>query len=130
MNSFTTKIPLVALLVALTPVSAIAGAGCDAAFGTDAPAIIKVQSSWGAAERAIEGGHYARALLELRKTTPALHLIRNRFMRHCVAGGANLRIAAAQAGLAHLEQHPSYFIGAKKAANRAWVRFPMAHDCP
>ncbi len=130
MNSFTAKIPLIAFIVALAPVSAIAGGGCDAAFGTDAPAIIKVQSSWGAADRATEGGHYARALRELRTTTSALHLIRSRFMRHCVASGANARIATAEAGLSYLKEHSGDFIGAKKAANRAWVLFPMPHNCP
>jgi len=130
MKQRLSKTALIALLVVVMPVMALAGGGCDAAFGSDAPAIIKVQSSWGPAERAMAAGHYARALRELHATMPALRSIRKPFMRRCVAGGAGIRIAAARAGLDYIQVHPGDLVGAKKAANHAWIAFPMADNCP
>ena len=121
---------LIALFVMVFPLPTLAGGGCDAAFGSDAPAIFKVQSSWGPAERAMAAGHYARALRELQATMPALRLIRKPFMRRCVEGGAGIRIAAARAGFDYLHAHPGDLAGAKKAANHAWIAFPMANNCP
>ena len=122
------SVGLAALLAGFMPISAFAG--CGGVFGEDAPVVFKVQSSWGPAEQAIAAGHYRRAIRELRSTMGALRLIRSRFTRHCVASGANLRFAAAQAGLAYLEAHPGDTSGAHKAEHHAWITFPIAHNCP
>ena len=122
------NIVLAGLLAVLMPITAVAG--CGNVFGKDAPAVFKEQSSWSPAEKAVAAGHYRRAIRELRSTMGALRLIRNRFIRHCVASGADARLATAQAGLAYLDAHPDDKSGAHKAEHHAWVTFPMSHNCP
>jgi hypothetical protein len=103
--------------------------GC-VSFGADQPAIDKVQSSWGPAEDEMDSGQYAAAVKELRSTLPFLSLIRDPFIRNCVADGANIRIIAASAGADYLVQSPYDKRGAKAAADRAWKAYPMRHNCP
>ena len=123
-------VAIVSFLVFAAPIAVLAGGGCDAVFGSDAPAIIKVQSSWDPAEKAMAASHYARALQELLATMPGLRQIRNTFMRRCVASGADMRVAAARAGLSYMRTHPGDSTGARKAAQRAWTDFPSPHNCP
>lgn len=102
---------------------------CDS-FGPNEGAVDKVQSSWGPAEDLIAKHDYSRALAELEATERYLPLIHDAFIRKCVAQGANLRLVSARAGAAYELRHPKDVTGATSAAHRAWVTFPMSHNCP
>lgn len=121
------KTSLVVLLAAL---SAPLAAGACAYFGKDHAAVMRVQASWDPAELAMNDGEYAKALAELRATAKSLPSIRNSFTRSCVAGGSNLRIASAAAGAQALASDPNDLARARASAQRAWLSYPMAHNCP
>lgn len=101
-----------------------------AKFGADQRTIDKVQSSWAPGEKLMHGHQYHRALATFRSTERYLTLIHDRFIRKCVAEGADIRVVSAQAGAVYLDQHSGDVRGAQSAADRAWRAFPMRHDCP
>jgi predicted Zn-dependent protease len=118
------------VLAAILMLCSFATAVACGSFAADDAAVARVQSSWGPAEQMMAKGQYASALEMLQSSQKYLPLIRNTFIRSCVAEGADLRIVSARAGQEYLAGHPGDAKGAATAADRAWRAFPQRHDCP
>ncbi len=96
----------------------------------EAPAVARVQSSWGPAEVAMQSGDYQGALRRVRSTLKYLPLIGDRKIRKCVAEGAYSRIAEATAASAFLKKHPGDRAGAAAAVRRTAQAYPFTGNCP